>query len=278
MRAAFYERPGAADVLLVADLPDPEPGPGQVRVRVHVSGLNPSDTKGRRGWAGAPMPFARVIPHQDGAGVIDRVGSGVSNTRLGERVWIYEAQCGRSIGAAEELTVVPSINAVPLPDSAFFEVGACLGVPAMTAHRCLFADGDLRDAWVLVQGGAGAVGFAAVLLAKWAGARVAATVSRPEQARVVQEAGADLILNRKVDDLQARIREATGGTGVVRIVDVSLVDNLDNDLACLAPNGVIIAYAADTIDAVLRVPFLRAMLLVRSSALFTSTACPRKSI
>jgi NADPH:quinone reductase len=130
----------------------------------------------------------------------------------------------------------------------------------MTAHRCLFADGGLCDAWVLVQGGAGAVGFAAALLAKWAGARVVATVSRPEQARVLKEAGADLILNRKVDDIPARVREATGGAGVARIVDVSLVDNLDDDLACLAPNGVIAAYAADTTDAVLRVPFLRAML------------------
>ena len=175
-------------------------------------------------------------------------------------MWLYEAQRGRPFGTAAELTVVPSINAVPLPGSASFEVGACLGVPAMTAHRCLFADGDLRDVWVLVQGGAGAVGFAAVLLAKWAGARVAATVSRPEQARVVHEAGADLILNRKVDELPARIREATGDAGVARIVDVSLVDNLDNDLACLAPNGVITAYAADTTDAMLRVPFLRAML------------------
>lgn len=260
MHAAFYERQGLAqEVLQIGELPDPSPGPGEVRVRVAVSGLNPSDTKGRSGWAGAQMPFPRIIPHQDGAGVVDRVGPGVPASRLGERVWLYEAQRGQAGGTAAEYTVVPSANAVALPDGIPFEVGACLGVPAMTAHRCLFADGSLDGRWVLVQGGAGAVGLASVLLAKWAGAHVAATVSRPEQERAVREAGADLVFNRRSDDIPARVRTATEGAGVARIIDVSLGTNLQADLACLAPNGVVSAYAADSADVELRVPFMPAL-------------------
>jgi len=261
MKAAYYDRQGPArEVLIVGELPDPQPGPGQVRVKVHVSGLNPSDIKGRSGFAGAPMRFPRIVPHQDGAGVIDRVGSGVPESRIGERVWLYEAQIGRPAGTAAEYTIVPSINAVPIPDGIPFDVAACLGVAAMTAHRCLFADGDLRDRWVLVTGGAGAVGTAAILLAKWAGAHVATTVSRAEQEAVARRAGADVIINRRTDDVPARIREATANAGVARIVDVNLVDNLPADLACLAPNGVVSAYATDHPDAIMSVPFLPAML------------------
>ncbi len=260
MRAAYYDRQGLPrDVLVVGELQDPEPGPGEVRVRVAVSGLNPSDTKGRAGYGGAPMPFARVVPHQDGAGVIDRVGPGVAARRVGERVWLYEAQRGRAGGTAAEFTVLPAAQAVPLPEGVAFEVGACLGVPAMTAHRCLFADGDLRGRWVLVQGGAGAVGTAAVLLARWAGARVIATVSRPEQQAVALAAGAEVVVDRRAEEVAARVREATAGAGVERIVDVSLPANLELDLACLAPGGTISAYASDSADATLSVPFRSAM-------------------
>jgi NADPH:quinone reductase-like Zn-dependent oxidoreductase len=261
MRAAYYDRQGRAhDVLKVGELPDPEPGHGEVRVRVHMSGLNPSDTKRRGGFTGAPMNFPRIVPHQDGAGVIDRVGPGVPVSRLAERVWIYEAQIGRAAGTAAQYSVVPSINAVPLPEGVSFEVGACLGVPAMTAHRSLFADGDLRGRRVLVQGGAGAVGTAAILLAKWAGAWVATTISRPEQEVIARDAGADLILNRYTDDVAERVRQATGNAGIDRVVDVNLVANIEVDLACLAPNGTISAFATDRSDAVLSFPFLNAML------------------
>jgi len=256
MRAAFYERQGAAtDVLVIATLPDPSAGPGQVRVRVHVSGVNPSDTKGRSGVTG-PMSFPRVTPHQDGAGVIDQVGEGVPAARLGERVWIYEAQRGQPGGTAAEYTVIPAHKAVPLPAGVSFETGACLGVPAMTAHRCLFADGRPRH--VLVQGGAGAVGTAAILLGKWAGAHVITTVSRPDQAEVARAAGADLVLNRRTDDIVARVRAAVP-EGVDRIVDVALAENAATDLDCLALNGVIAAYAAAKSDDTLSLPFLRAM-------------------
>ena len=260
MRAAFYDRQGPAhEVLQLGDLPTPEPGPGEVRVRVHASAVNPSDTKARSGWGGGAMPFPRVIPHQDGAGVIDAVGAGVPASRVGERVWVYEAQRGRAGGTAAEFTVVPAAQAVALPNGVGFDVGACLGVPAMTAHRALLADGPVTGRAVLVQGGAGAVGLAAVLLARWAGARVLATVSRPEQAAVAEAAGAHAVINRHTEDVAARVRGETGGVGVDRIVEVDLAANLDADLACLAPNGVISAYASASPDAAAALPVRRAM-------------------
>ncbi|TWF47568.1 NADPH:quinone reductase [Neorhizobium alkalisoli] len=261
MRAAFYDRQGTArDVLTVGDIPDPQPGAGDVRVRVVASGINPSDIKTRTGFGGKAMPFPRIVPHQDGAGVIDAVGPGVPETRIGERVWIYMAQWGKAFGTAAEFVVVPSVQAVTLADSVSFEVGASLGVPAMTAHRCLFADGDLRGKRVLVQGGAGAVGNAAILLAKWAGAWVAATVSREEQAEVARAAGADFVVNRHEEDVAQTVRSATGGHGVDRIVDVDISANIDVAVACLARDGVVTAYSTETPQAMLTTPFFPALL------------------
>ena len=261
MHAAFYDRQGPAhDVLQVGEVATPDPGPGEVRVRVHASAVNPSDTKSRSGWGGAPMPFPRIIPHQDGAGVVDAVGAGVPASRVGERVWIYEAQRGRAGGTAAEFTVVPAIQGVLLPEGIGFDVGACLGVPALTAHRCLFADGPVTGRVVLVQGGAGAVGLAAVLLARWAGARVLATVSRPEQAAAAEAAGAHVVINRRTEDVAARVRAATGGAGADRIVDVDLAANFEQDLACLASNGVVSAYASTSPDAAASVPVRRTMM------------------
>ncbi|NKL55051.1 NADPH:quinone reductase [Rhizobium leguminosarum] len=261
MRAAFYERQGTAkDVLMVRELPDPEPEAGEVRVRVVASGINPSDIKTRTGFGGKAMPFPRIVPHQDGAGVIDAVGPGVLASRVGERVWIYMAQWGRAQGTAAEFVVVPSVQAVKLADNVSFEIGASLGVPAMTAHRCLFADGDLRGKRVLVQGGAGAVGNAAILLAKWAGAWVAATVSREEQAEVARAAGADFVVNRHEEDVAQTVRSATGGHGVDRIVDVDISANIDVAVACLARDGVVTAYSTETPQAMLTIPFFPALL------------------
>jgi NADPH:quinone reductase-like Zn-dependent oxidoreductase len=261
MRAAFYEKQGAArEVLVVSDLPNPHPGAGEVRVRVAASGINPSDIKTRTGFGGKAMPFPRIVPHQDGAGVIDAVGPGVPETRIGERVWIYMAQWGRAFGTAAEFVVVPSVQAVTLADNVSFEIGASLGVPAMTAHRCLFADGDLRGKKVLVQGGAGAVGNAAILLAKWAGAWVSATVSRDEQAEVARAAGADLVINRHKEDVPHAIRSATGGHGVDRIVDVDVAANIDVVLACLARDGVVSAYSTESPQTKLAIPFFPALL------------------
>jgi len=259
MRAAYYDRQGPADeVLCVAELPTPQPGPGEVRVRMHMSGLNPTDLKARTGFS-APMPFPRIIPHQDGAGVIDAVGDPEEAGRIGQRVWIYEAQYGRASGTAAAFVVVPAGHAVPLPGDVSFEVGASLGIPALTAHRCLFADGDINGRRVLVQGGAGVVGTAAVLLAKWAGAWVAATVMNAEQASIARAAGADLVLDRLNDDVAGAINTHTRGAGVDRIVEVNVQANLDLDLACLASGGVISAYAAAQATDELSLPLLRAM-------------------
>ncbi|MCJ9669730.1 MULTISPECIES: NADPH:quinone reductase [unclassified Neorhizobium] len=260
MLAAYYDRQGTADdVLVVGELADPEPGFGEVRVKVAISGVNPTDIKARTGFAGAPMAFPRIVPHHDGAGTIDKIGPGVPEARLGERVWLYRAQYGRPYGTAAEFVVLPSNLAVRLPDNTSFETGACLGVAAITAHRCLFADGDVRGRRVLVQGGGGAVGTASILLAKWAGAWVAATVSRPEQEKVALDAGADLIINRHSEHVAAAIRNATGDAGVDRIVDVDLANNVDVDIACLAPGGVVTAYATEDPTAKLTMPFRTAM-------------------
>lgn len=261
MEAAYYERQGSAEeVLVVGNLPDPEPGHGDVRVRIVYSGINPTDIKSRSGFAGMPMAFPRIVPHHDGAGIIDKVGAGVPESRIGQRVWITRAQFGRAFGTAAEYCVVPAGLAVPLPANASFQIGASAGIAALTAHRYLFADGNVHGLRVLVQGGAGAVGTAAILLAKWAGAWVAATVSRPEQERIVRAAGADLVINRHSQDVIAEVRKGTNGVGVDRIVDVDFARNVDVDLACLAVNGTVAAYATEDPAATLNLPFRRTMM------------------
>jgi NADPH2:quinone reductase len=249
MKAAFYERRGPArEVLHAGEQPTPEPGPGEVRVKIAVSAVNPSDTKGRSIRAGvSTIAFPLIIPHQDGAGVIDKVGPGVDEMRLGERVWLYMAQRGRPFGTAAEYCCVPAERAVPLPSGADFAAGASLGIPAMTAHYALFAAGPLTGKTVLVQGGAGAVGFYAVQLAKWGKAgHVIATVSREAQAEKARLAGADIVINYKTEDLVLRLRRLLEKeTPVDLVVEVAFGANQTNDLALLAPNGVIAAYASD---------------------------------
>ena len=250
MKAAYYESKGPAkDVLRIGERPVPEPAPGEVRVRIHVSAVNPSDTKARGGYRGnVTMPFPVVIPHQDGAGVIDEVGEGVDRARVGERVWVYEANLGRPFGTAAAFTTVPAHKAVRLPESAGFDVGACMGIPAMTAHRCVFADGPVTGKTVLVQGGAGAVGFYAVQMAKLGGARVIATVSRDEQAARAREAGADEVVNYKSEDVAARVKAITGSEPAVdRVIDVAFGVNVRTDVAMLKPNGAIATYASDAV-------------------------------
>ena len=261
MRAVYYEKKGpAAKVLALGEVPDPQPGPGEVRVKLKVSGINPTDTKLRGGWDGAmEMPFPRIIPHQDGAGVIDRVGAGVPQTRVGERVWIYEAQRGRAFGTCAEYVSIPAEHAVPLPEGTSFETGACLGIAGMTAHRCLFGDGGIQGHTVLVAGGGGAVGEAAIQLAKWGGARVLASVSRAEQEKVAREAGADLVVNRKSEDPAARIKSFTRGAGVDRVVEVAFEANLDLNRSVLKANGVIATYSSGPPDSAPRIPFTAIM-------------------
>jgi NADPH:quinone reductase len=244
MRAAVFRRTGAAaDVLSVEEIEPVAPGPGEVRVRVAVSGVNPTDWKERsRGDTLRGLAFK--VPDQDGAGTVEAVGEGVDPARIGERVWLYFAAWERQYGTAAELCTVPAEQAVALPDGASFELGASLGIPALTAHRCLLADGPVEGATVLVAGGAGAVGHYAIQLARRLGAaRVIATVSSAAKARLATAAGADHTVDYRAGDAAERIREFAP-QGVDRVVEVALHENVDLDAAVLAPNGTIAAYAS----------------------------------
>jgi len=246
MRAAVYRSDGAIGV---EDVTTPDPGPGEVRVRVHVSGVNPTDWKVRA--AGSEFQ----VPNQDGAGVIESVGPGVDASRVGERVWIYFAAWQRRWGTAAEFCVVPSSQAVAFEGA--FELGASLGIPALTAYHCLFADGPITGKNVLVQGGAGAVGHAAIELAKWAGARVVATVSSPEKAELARAAGADAVAHYNTDDYALSMRSFLPD-GADRIVEVNLLANVSDDLGFAAPHAVISSYAGGP-DDIVQVP-IRALM------------------
>jgi len=253
VRAAVYDRFGSArEVLRVENVERPEPGPGEVRVRVEVSGINPTDWKSRSGATPRPIDGFQV-PHHDGAGLIDAVGEGVDPGRNGQRVWLWLAAAGRQWGTCAEWTVVPEFMAVPLPAGASAELGASLGVPAVTAHRCLFADGPVEGKTVLVAGGAGAVGHFAIELARWAGARVITTVSGPAKAELAAQAGADLVVNYRDPDAADQIASFAGVRGVDHVVEVALGANLPLDLAVIAPGGRIVCYAAEPADPVLPV-------------------------
>lgn len=242
MRAALYDQYGpSAEVLRIEDIDRPEPGPGEVLVKVQFSGVNPTDWKSRGGSTPRPIDEFQ-IPHHDGAGVIEAVGEGVDTSRIGERVWTFMAAAGRRWGTAAQYSVIPSRQAVALPAGASAELGASLGVPALTAHRCLFADGPVAGKTVLVAGGAGAVGHFAIELAKRSGARVISTVSGPEKAELAARAGADLVVNYRDPGAAGQI-EAAGP--VDRIVELALGANLALDLAVLRSGGEIITYAAE---------------------------------
>ena len=253
MRAVVYSEPGGPEVLRLVERPDPLPGPGEVRVRMRVSGVNPTDWKARRGGRAGVLPFPEVVPNQDGAGTIDAVGEGVPPERVGERVWVWEAAWERAEGTAQELVVLPARQAVPLPDETSFDLGACLGIPALTAQLCLTSSerlprslgpGALAGRTVLVAGGAGAVGHAAIQLARWAGARVVATVSGDEKARLALAAGAERTVNYWEGGAAAEIR-AFAPEGVDVVVEVAPAVNAALDAAVIAPNGVVAAYATD---------------------------------
>jgi NADPH2:quinone reductase len=252
MRCAWYERKGpAGDVLQVGEQPTPQPGPGEVLVAVRASGINPSDTKGRSGARGnTAMPYPLIIPHQDGAGIVAAVGEGVPESRVGERVWLYEAQLGRPFGTAAQYVALPARNAVPIPEGLGFVEAAALGVPALTAHRCVFADGPVAGKTVLVTGGAGAVGFYAIQFARQGGARVVATVSGDAQAELARSAGAEFVIDRHAGNVVAEAAALLGAEGersVDRIVEVAFGANLTASLRMLKPNGAIAAYASDAV-------------------------------
>ena len=247
MKAAFYERNGPADeVLQVAEMPMPAPAPGEVLVRVKASGVNPSDVKSRAGLR-AKMSYPRVVPQSDGAGVIEAIGAGIDPARVGERVWLWNGQWQRPFGTAAEYIALPSFQAPHLPDGVPYEAGACLGIPAMTAHRCVFADGPVAGQTILVTGGAGAVGHYAIQLARWGGAKVIATVSGAEKAAHAKAAGADRVVNYKNEDVTQAVKDFTNGQGADRAIEVEFGGNLQTTLACLKTNGVIATYASSAV-------------------------------
>jgi NADPH2:quinone reductase len=259
MKAIIYTQRGGTDVLTLVERPLPKPAPGEVRVRVRISGVNPTDWKVRQGLTATGEPAGEQVPNQDGAGVIDAVGQGVDPVRIGERVWLWLAAHNRPHGGtAQEYVVLPQRHAVPLPDNAPYELGAALGVPALTAHRCLtvaeggptrLAPGALTGHAVLVAGGAGAVGNAAIQLARWAGATVVATVSGPRKAALAKAAGAHHVVNYRDQDAAQQIRTLVpGGIGI--IVEVSLAVNAALDLAIAAPHAVVAFYAINGGDSV----------------------------
>ncbi|EFC82827.1 NADPH:quinone reductase [Parafrankia sp. EUN1f] len=250
MRAIVYERAGDSDVLRLVERPQPEPGPGQVRVRVAVSGVNPTDWRARRGGHG-PVPPSGLVPNQDGAGVVDAVGAGVDPGRVGERVWIWEAAWHRPDGTAQEEIVLPARQAVPLPAGTSFDLGASLGIPAMTAHRALtvhpegpaaLGPSTLSGRTVLVAGGAGAVGHAAIELARWSGANVVTTVSSSEKAALAAAAGAHHVVNYREPDAAEAIGKAAPD-GVDIVVEVGPSANAELNQQVLATNGVVVIYA-----------------------------------
>jgi len=255
MKAIVYRTTGAPSVLELVDREVPQPGPGEVRVRIAVSGVNPTDWKSRSGGFGQPMPFPEVVPNQDGAGTVDAISPEAAELaprlEVGDRVWTFLSQHERPTGTAQEYVVLPVEHVVQLPDFVSFDVGASLGVPAITAHRALtvseagpsrLAPGAMTGRTVLVAGGAGAVGHAAIQLARWAGATVITTVSSDAKAALARAAGAQHVVNYRTGDAAAEIK-AVAPAGVDIIVEVAPGPNAELDLAVLANHGTVAVYA-----------------------------------
>lgn len=261
MKAAWFEQFGAAtEVFTVGSQPDPAASAGEVLVRLSASGVNPSDVKKRAGSFPNLLDDGLVIPHSDGAGVIESVGDGVSADRIGERVWVYQAQYGRRFGTAAELVALDSRRAVSLPDKTSFEVGACLGIPAMTAHRCVYADGAVDGQTVLITGGVGRVGYYAIQWASQAGARVIATAGNAEDADACKAVGADATVNHRDANWSAAVLEANGGRPIDRVVDVEFGANLPEVLKLIGTGGVIATYSSTQVPQPV-LPFFQMMYL-----------------
>ena len=244
---SFAEFGPANQVLKVSEWPTPEPGPGEVLVKLHTTGVNPSDVKKRAGGFPNLLDDGPVIPHSDGAGVIEGVGSGVPTSRIGERVFVYQAQHARLHGTAADYVAIDTLRAPGLPDNTAFDVGACVGIPILTAHRCVFADGDVADQWVLVTGGAGRVGHYAIQLAQRAGARVIATASNEADALACREAGTEQVVNHREPGWGRQVVEQLGGFQIDRAIDVEFGANLPELLDCLRTGATIATYSSTVV-------------------------------
>ncbi len=261
MKAAWFESFGAAsDVLVVGEQEKPVAGSGEVLIRLESSAVNPSDVKKRAGSSPNLLDRGYVIPHSAGAGVIEAVGHDISNKRVGERVWVYQAQHDRRFGTAAEYVALDSRRAVPLPDNTSFEVGACIGIPVMTAHRCVFADGPVEGQTLVVTGGAGRVGHYAVQWALQAGARVIATASNDDDAEACRRAGASEVVNHRDEDWASQVITANGGEPVDRVIDVEFGANLPAVLDMIRTSGTIVTYSS-TVVTEPTLPFYRMMFM-----------------
>jgi NADPH2:quinone reductase len=252
MRAAWYEKPGPArEVLKVGEMPDPAPAPGEVRIRIAASGINPGDIKKRQDVFAYGMAYPRVIPHSDGAGIVDKIGAGVSSEWMGRSVWCYGAQSYRPFGTAAEFTVVPVDQVAHLPRNVSMDQGACLGIPGITAHRAVHVAGAVAGCTVLVQGAAGAVGQCAVQLARHAGAHVIGTVRSTSEEPAARSAGAHEVLHND-QEMRARIK-ALAPEGIDHIVEVAFGVNIEIDVELLKMGGSVASYATD--NAAPKIPF-----------------------
>jgi NADPH2:quinone reductase len=250
MRAGWYERTGPADeVIQVGEMETPTPAPGEVLVRLHVSGINPSDYK-RRANTKAAIEFPRVVPHSDGAGVVAALGTGVTGLREGDRVWLYNAQWQRAFGTAAEFVSLPARLVRPLPTGTSFVEGACLGIPAMTGYHAVHVAGSPMGKTVYVPGATGRVGAYAVQFAKWRGARVIASSGNEAGRMAITALGADLVLDRKAPDLEARLLRETDGRGVDLVVEVDLPGNIAFNERVLAERGAIVSFGGASANSV----------------------------
>ena len=259
MRAAWFDEFGAAkDVLTIGEIDKPSAGPGEVLVRLHTSGVNPSDVKKRAGSFANLLDDGFVIPDSDGAGIIEADGEGISRERLGERVWVYQAQFARRFGTAAEYVAIDSSRAARLSDQAGFDIGACLGIPVMTAHRCVFADGDVDGQTILVTGGAGRVGHYAIQWASQGGAKVIATASNEADAAACISAGAETVVNHRDEDFADAALDANGGQPADRIVEIEFGANLATSVGIIRTGGTIATYSS-TVDPEPKLPFFQMM-------------------
>ena len=261
MQAVWFESFGAAaDTLILGEQPRPAPGPGEVLVKLATTGVNPSDVKKRAGAFPNLLDDGLVIPHSDGAGVIEAVGEGVDAGRVGERVFVYQAQYGRRLGTAAEYVALDAARAPRLPDNTSFEVGACIGIPIMTAHRCVFADGPVAGQTILVTGGAGRVGYYAIQWAKWAGATVIATASNAADEATCRALGADHVVNHRQDNWGEAVLACTAGERVERVVEVEFGANLQQVLTCVATGATIATYSSTVVKEP-QLPFIQMMFM-----------------
>jgi NADPH:quinone reductase len=253
MQAAFYTRQGpAGEVFTVGEQPTPQPGPGEVRVRLRTSGVNPSDFKTRNGGPGRPpLAWPLVIPHSDGAGTIDAVGAGVSERRIGERVWIWNGQWNRPFGTAAQWIALPSAQAVAMPDSLGDAEAACLGIPAFTALQAVRLAQLQPGMTVLVAGGAGSVGHYAIQFARRKGATVLTTVSTDAKAGHALRAGADHVIRYRDEDVAARVKALTGGQGVDAVIEMDVTANARLYPACVRPHATLVVYGMGAVESTL---------------------------